>query len=62
MVTIVKAGNRPKLPNKLFRCERCGCEFLADIDETVLTLAGFILPCPTCKVAMNWTDGKEHLK
>jgi transcription elongation factor Elf1 len=43
MMEIIKYGNSNS--SFLFRCERCGCEYVARLDELN---TGFLAKCPEC--------------
>lgn len=56
---ILKTGNLT--PQKLFKCPKCQCRFLAENDDKHLDPRdGDYVICPTCCHTIGWTLGKIH--
>ena len=59
MITILKEGKKSQ-PRRYFKCYVCGCEFIAEFDDTSHDRDGYHLNCPTCYKYINWETGKTE--
>lgn len=63
MIIILKRGDPDKLKKyKMFKCDKCDCEFIADNKEysNISTQRDgplFQIPCPTCA---NWVYNNSY--
>ena len=55
---MIKKGKAPA--TWLFRCEDCGCEFLANESDREYDRDGDYVECPTCAGFIDWTLGVKH--
>lgn len=57
---ILKKGRKKPTTEWFFRCEKCGCEFLANESDREYDRDGDYVKCPTCKGFIDWTLGVER--
>lgn len=56
---IIKNG-RLKRQEWVFKCEDCGCKFIADENDCNADRDGDYVECPTCGAFIDWSLGKEQ--
>lgn len=58
MIQIFSYGKNPEIQRILFNCDRCGCEFGAELEDRQSDKDGKYVICPCCKKFIDWELGE----